>query len=149
MSVHPGEAILVRTLIEPQSKNNGAVTGGGVDCREAEFNYALVVVSLGANDNAVSVELQHSDDDGDTDAYASVVNDGVDPTPIAEFAADVENTVALASLDLRGCKRWLRLVATVDNHTGSLISGVLALTAAHRMPVDQTVTIIHEASAAL
>lgn len=101
-------------------------TGGGVDL--ANFDAAAVVFDVGTVTNdAFTFQLQESDDDGSTDAYAAVAAADLDG---AYPDAPTADTVTV--IGYHGIKRWIRVVAT-DGGTGDASFGVSVVRAKGRV----------------
>ncbi|MBA0126288.1 hypothetical protein H0B56_12120 [Haloechinothrix sp. YIM 98757] len=117
--------VAIAQSIVPGSHSGGDQTGSGVDL--ANYDAAAMVFDVGAvTDNSWTFTVEHSDDDGATDAYAEVDADELDgTTPDAPDA----NTVTVVGY--HGIKQWVRVVAT-DGGTGDAEFGVSVLRARGR-----------------
>lgn len=140
-----GAIITTRKAIAPAARAAGATNGGGIDRATPGgviYNSAALHTSTGAATGTptsltVTTKIQHSSDDGSTDAYADFAPDGVTTASHVVSAAASEGE--LNGINLRGAKRYVRAVSTVAFVDGTsptvLTSSVLTLSTANRNPV--------------
>lgn len=98
-----------------------------------DFDYATIVVSIGATDIAMTaLKVQESDTSGSgfadiSGADVSSATD-IDGSATALPSATDDNNLVVIQLDLRGRKRYLDLVATAGNgSTGTYGSAICVL----------------------
>lgn len=104
--------------------DNAAYVTKSIDTQGAR--YCTFEIVLGALDIAVAVlKLRHSDDDGNSDAYADVsgANYAVDSTVPA---ATEDNGIFAIHVDCRGKRRWLDLSFTAGDGSAGTFACVLA-----------------------
>jgi hypothetical protein len=130
-----------KVLIAPGAAlDAGSATANSIDC--LGFDFLVVNVALGATDVAMTaLKLQESDDDGDDDAYGDIEgavygtsDDDAGDTSTLPTATD-DNKLFSFFLDLRGRKRYVKLVATAgDGSTGTYLAAWAELSRADRAP---------------
>lgn len=115
--ISPAESI-------PPAAHGGAQNGTGVDLAGYESATAFIHT---AEASGVIFGLEHSDDDGDTDAYADVpAAQMVDGAPTVEPAA-----IGVYRLGYIGLKRWVR----VTSDAAGTYSAFIARGHARKAPV--------------
>ena len=129
--------ILIKQQIDPQSVASGAsATGTGLDVSGYEQMLAIVNVGLATTGN-VTVKLQESSDNGDSDAFADVTSattGAVGPT------GDLEPYLIDVNLSER--ERYIRAVGTVAGG-GTVVFGVtFALARGRHLPPTQDNTVV-------
>jgi hypothetical protein len=106
-------------------KDNAAFTCAAVDT--LGFRYVSFEIVLGALDvDVAALKLQHSDDDGSSDAYADI--DGADYSVDSTLPQDDEdNKIFAIHVDMRGGKkRYLKLSFTAGDGAVGTYATVLA-----------------------
>ncbi len=141
MNVHtPSDSVLTKQALAPQDIGTGAtVNGTGVDCLGHEV--AVLEVNAGAIDSgankSVTVKLQESSDDGDSDAYADVTD-----ATTGAIDNDGQNEPYLIEVNLSERERYLRAVATGGSADGGLVGAVLNLYRSRHNPPTQDNTVV-------
>lgn len=105
--------------------DNGAFTTASIDTQG--YDWCTIIVQIGnLPANMAALKVQESDDDGSSDAYADVDNcnasGGVDTdgnTVALPAAASDDDTIWVFEIDLRGRDRYLDLVATAGDGSGT------------------------------
>ena len=112
---------------------------GGIDRQGA--NVAAAWLQVGALNSAgcYTVKVQHSNDDGATDAYADLAASTQGPTgyAVATGAGAVgatANTDYYLHTDLRQAKKWIRYTWTLSSGTGATVAQAVALAAYDTLP---------------
>ena len=122
--------------------DNASATTGVIDC--LGYNYAQIIVSLGATDIAMTaLKVQESDASGSgfADVTGLVFGTSADiaGNTSALPTATNDNDLFIFEVDLRGRKRYLDLVATFGDGTAGTFASVLAiLSRAEDAPVTAT-----------
>jgi hypothetical protein len=107
-------------LLAVLSRTN-TTSGDGVDISAYEGQVGVILNSgiPTGTDKTLDVKIQHSDDDGDTDAYADV--EGASFDQVTESV----NGIQKMSLDTHGLKKYIRVVATHGTSTTVVYSATL------------------------
>lgn len=116
--------------IAPATYSATQTPTNGVDL--TGFEQATVVLDVGAVTNdAFAVEVQESDDDGDTDAYTAVADGDLGAAEPGTLTANTVTTIGYY-----GRARFIRVVAT-DAGTGDATFGVQVVkSGARKQPVS-------------
>jgi hypothetical protein len=106
--------------IAPQSVGSGAtVTGTGQSC--LGFESLLAVIDIGAIadtlNHSLTVKLQESSDDGDSDAYTDITS-----ATTGAVDNDGQNEVYLIELNLSERERYIRAVVTGGSAGGGVVA---------------------------
>jgi len=131
---------LYKRSIAPQAVGSSAtVNGAGVDCQGTEG--LLAIVNIGAivdsSNITLTVKLQQSSDDGDSDAYADITDATTDA-----IANDGQNEVYLIELNMSERERYIRAVVTGGSSGGGLVGCVLELFRRRHGVPTQTNTVV-------
>ena len=112
--------------------NNAAVTCASVD--HSTFDYAVVRVTIGANDCGLATfKVQESDDNA---TWTDVPGTDFSVSPLTLPTSSNGNTLWEWQLDLRPRKRYLRPALTAGNGTvGAFVSAVAELFRAEQTPI--------------
>lgn len=108
------------------------------------FDFCQVIVTLGASDIAMAaLKLQESDVSGsgfaDIDGLDCDGDTTIDGTAAALPSATDDNKIVVLEADMRGRKRFLKLVATAGNGSaGTYLSAVALLSRGDVTPVTQS-----------
>ena len=129
-------------LLEPQAIINNT-SPSIITIDTAGFSWLDIDVLLGATDIALTaLKLQESDtDSGYADIAGANFSTGTqsDGSAAALPTATDDNKIFGFSLDLRGRKRWIKVVATVGNGVSGAFLAVLAiLSRAEQVPNSKT-----------
>lgn len=114
--------------------STGTVNGNGMDTKGLEQLCVYLHTGVAAAGGTLDVKLQHSDDDGASDAYSDIT--GAAYSQKTDAAAD-EDTVHVAwmTTNLPGKKRYVRAVSVVATaaypHGVTMVAG-----GAHDRPVS-------------
>lgn len=111
-----------KVVVAPQASATTA-RAGNLDCQGADYATFLVSVTAEANTNSTGVVLSVLEsDDTETTNFA---------TFSTNHAVTIDNTAAVvhkACVDMKGRKRYLRVVATPDTTTnGAVLCSISAL----------------------
>lgn len=121
----------------PQARiNNAAVTCATIDRRG--FDYAVIRLSLGATDVALTtLKLQESDDNS---TFTDVTGADFSVSPLSLPTSGSSNTLWEWQVDLRGSrKRYLRPAVTIGNGSlGAFVSVTAELSRAEQTPYNAT-----------
>jgi hypothetical protein len=128
-------------VVPPQALVDNA-SWTAVEIDTIGYDYAQVIVHIGALDIALTVlKIQETDTTGAsyTDVtglvFATSINSAGDTSTLP--AADEDNEFFVFNIDLRGRKRFLDLVATIDDgSTGGFLSAIAILSRAETGPND-------------
>jgi len=119
----------------PQARiNNAAVTCASVDRRG--FDYAVVRLSLGATDVALTaLKLQEADDNS---TFTDITGADFSVSPLALPTSASSDTIWEWQVDLRGTrKRYLRPAITIGNGSlGAFVSVTAELSRAEQAPYN-------------
>lgn len=136
-----GSYILPKVAIAPQSSVAATVNGTGVN-RDGYLSAVLHgvtgAVSGAPTTTSVVYKIQHSNDDGSTDAYADA--DDNQGNALAMAALTAASSDKRMDIDLSGLKKYVRVVATISFTGGTspaaLIFAELTLGGAASLPTD-------------
>lgn len=126
-------------VVPPQAiKDDASWTAVEID--RIGYDYAQVIVHVGALDIALTVlKIQETDATGTSYSditgcvFGTSINSAGDTSTLP--AADDDNKIFLFNIDLRGRKRFLDLVATIDDgSTGGFLSAIVLLSRAETGP---------------
>jgi len=119
--------------------DNASYTTAEVDT--AGFDYATIVVYLGATDIAMTA-LAVTESDTSGSGHANVTgliwgtSNNIDGSASVAPSATDDNTFQVAQIDLRGRKRYLDVTATAGNGTAGTYAAILCiLSRADQTPV--------------
>jgi len=139
MAVESQKVKLAR-IIDPQAiVNNASFTTQEIDSQD--FNYAQIVVYVGATDAAFStLKIQESATSGSGFVDVQGLVMGSDPNDTGSTSAlptaTDDNSFFVFDVDLRGRKRYLDLVATVGSGTaGAFATSWCVLSRGNDVPV--------------
>jgi hypothetical protein len=114
-----------------------APTPGGIYRQGANVAYANLSVGAISSSGLYAVKVQHSNDDGVTDAYVDLASS----TQLITGAAVSMNVGGAASstdnylfTDLRQARLWIRYFFTLTSGTGATMSQVVTLAAYDTLP---------------
>lgn len=119
----------------PASVSASFNTGG---IKRLGANSALAILNCGAvtASGLFAVKVQHSNDDGATDAYADYTfASGWGAVTAAVGGANANQDTVLAT-DLRGAKLWVRYVWTLSSGTSAIIAQSTILGAFDTLPAS-------------
>lgn len=108
--------------------------GPGIDCKGYEDLLVLIRTGIIADTAVVTLSIQHSDDDGSTDAYANVTGAVV----VYETADDDETAIGKVRLNTANMKRWVRAHAVVATAVGDYSITALAYNKGGDLPIAST-----------
>lgn len=126
-------------VIPPQALVDNA-SWTAVEIDTIGYDYAQVIVHIGALDIALTVlKMQETDATGTAYSditgcvFATSINSAGDTSTLP--AADEDNEIFVFNIDLRGRKRFIDLVATIDDgSTGGFLSAIVLLSRAETGP---------------
>lgn len=123
-------------VLSPASQNASFSTGG---IQRKGANVAMLRAMVGAVTAAglFSVKVQHSNDDGVTDAYADLASNTqgqVLGAAVTVSLGAVANTDTNLFTDLRGAKLWIRYTFTLVSGTSAILAAAALLGAYDVLP---------------
>lgn len=137
---HPSDTVLVKQSLAPQAVSSGStVNGTGIDC--AGYEALLVDVQMGAIVDAatktVTVKLQESSDNGNSDPFADITN-----ATTGAIATAGQNEPYLFDVNLSERERYIRAVGIGGAADGGLVSASFHLSRGRHAPPTQVNTVI-------
>lgn len=136
-----GAYVASKEALPPKANGAGTRNGTGIDLSATRAGSAVLVAHVGAPTGAPSsftydLKLQHSNDNGVTDAWSDYAPPGGASGAIAQQSAA---GLTELDVDLGGAKRYMRTVETIAITGGSSptvpASAALILGGAHDLPV--------------